>query len=389
MKLIKKLFLNVFAVLTLCTFSTSVVAQIYPGMEDELDKIVKEADDKLKKAEDKAGPLKKEKKVVANNETKTDSTNSDSTETTKTDSTKTTDSDDKKDDNTNTIDSSNTENKNLKSAVYSDGKATYATSATKFELNSSDQLSQLSFTEYKVDDQEFIKYSTAISIKSEGPHRILYRSRDKAGNQETESVFAVIIDNSAPKVDVASSATYHIKNGVQFAPGQTTIEIKATDSYSGVKKILFSLGSEELKEYKQPVVFDKDGTYTIRYKAIDNLGNESVIKEFKLSIDNKPPTIEIKPSMKLAVVDGKNYSLKQNTFALIAKDDTSGIAKMLVKVDGEKQFRAYSTPIIFSVEGPHTIEAKTIDYVGNESKIVKLEIVSDNNPPKTVIKPVK
>ena len=80
--------------------------------------------------------------------------------------------------------------------------------------------------------------------------------------------------------------------------------------------------------------------------------------------------------------------MRSNYFTIKASDADSGIDKILYKVDGQGDYQTYTTPINFSKEGEHSIEAKAVDNAGNESEIQKIEFLVDDNPPKTTIKPI-
>ena len=64
-------------------------------------------------------------------------------------------------------------NTEKKDSFYFEGNKIFATSDTKFQLISADELSKLSFIEYKLNSQPFRKYFGPISIVEEGEHRLL------------------------------------------------------------------------------------------------------------------------------------------------------------------------------------------------------------------------
>lgn len=274
--------------------------------------------------------------------------------------------------------------------IYSDGRITYATSSAQFKLKAEDNLSTLKHIEFKIDDNTFQIYTEPFRLNNveEGRHTITYRSVDKVGNKESDNVYAVIIDNTPPEVVVSTKEGFYQSDKQLYAKSASAFELKATDQYSGVKNIQYSLNGEEKTAYSDSVAFDKSGLQSVIYTACDNVGNVSAEQKFIAFIDDKAPEVAIQPAQSLSTINGKKYSKKENSFSVVAKDSDSGVAQILVKVDGEDSFKPYSTVINFAEEGEHKIEAKAVDNVGNESEVAVLELIVDNNPPKTMIETV-
>ncbi len=274
--------------------------------------------------------------------------------------------------------------------IYSDGRITYATTGAKFLLKAEDSLSTLKHIEYKIDDNNFQIYTEPFQLTSvtEGRHTVTYRSIDKVGNKEPDNVYSVIIDDTPPEIMVSYKEGFFQGEKQLYAGLNSKAELKATDKFSGVKNIEYSLNGEEAKVYSETITFDKGGLQNVQFKATDNVGNVSPEQKFIVFVDDKGPVVEIKPAQKLTVINGKSYSVKENYFSVEAKDNDSGVAQILVKVDGDTDFHPYATKVNFAEEGDHKIEAKAVDNVGNESQVVVLELTVDNNPPKTMLEPV-
>lgn len=274
--------------------------------------------------------------------------------------------------------------------IYKDDNDVYHASCnTKFKLRSGDALSKLSYIEYRVDDSPAIKYRDPFEIEQEGMHRITYRGVDRVGNREPQNTFEVIVDCTAPAMSYATKPAFEEKDGMKYLPKDAEIEIAAIDKYSGIGKIEYTFDDGKAwQEYKSPVKMTEPGNQVLRFRAADKLGNTSEDMLFTVVVDDKPPVIQIKSDQKLIPVGGKSYSRRGNIFRLLVSDVDSGIDKVLVKSDNDKDFQIYTTPLSFDVEGEHFIEAKAIDKVGNESKAVKILFLVDNNPPKTVLTPM-
>ena len=292
--------------------------------------------------------------------------------------------------------------------IYNDGKTTYATSQAKFELTATDNISNLDFIEYKINESyQFSVYGHPFSLEKEGPHKITYRSVDRVGNREEDNIFNVIIDNTGPYMNFALNKAPIVIDGKRYLAPGTKLEIRATDNYSGVKSVEYSTNGSDWQPYKDGIVLDKPGAAQLKYRAIDNLGNKSEnLSGFSTStpgqgaspedlavinslyVENTPPIVMITPSQRWINVDGKKYARRDNSYMVEAQDAESGVANIFIKVDNAAEWQIYSGKLVFQTEGPHSIEAKATDKVGNESQPVKVEFIVDDNPPKSTIRPV-
>lgn len=292
--------------------------------------------------------------------------------------------------------------------VYFDGKTTYATSQARFELTATDNISNLDYIEFKIDDAyQFSVYAHPFSIEKEGPHRIVYRAVDRVGNREEDNVFNVVIDNTGPTINFALNKPPIVIDGKRYLAPGTKLEIRATDNYSGVKSVEYSVYGSDWQPYKDGITLDKPGAVQLKYRAFDNLGNKSenlsgfststpgqgaspedlaVINS--LNVESTPPVVFITPAKRWVNIDGKRYAMRDNTYTVEAQDAESGVANIFVKIDNAPEWQLYSGRISFQNEGPHSIEAKAVDKVGNESQPVKVDFIVDDNPPKSTIRPV-
>lgn len=277
-------------------------------------------------------------------------------------------------------------------ASYSDGDKKYATSATKFLLTGQDDLSQIDYLEYRIDDGSYQKYDdqTPITLGQEGNQRILYRGVDRVGNIEPENQYSVIIDNNAPDVNHTIKGTIYDRQGNRYVSGNSTVLLKASDQYSGVKSIEYSINDGGFKTYSdgEEIQLTDEGETKIEYRATDNLGNQTEKKTVTVFVDGTAPAVEITSAKALVDIDGKFFTRGDNTFGVKATDQSSGISELLYRVNSEGEFQPYSTRLQFENEGTYTIEAKAIDNVGNEATASPVTFSIDNTPPKSNLEKV-
>ncbi len=264
----------------------------------------------------------------------------------------------------------------------------YANSGVKFFLEASDNLSKTDYVEYKIDEGDFIRYNSAISLSKDGPHTISYRAIDRAGNREFDQSFSVIIDNLPPEVKLVPSRAFVDKSGRLYTSAGNTFTIRAVDQHSGVKNVAYGINVAASEKYEEgrTVQLSDPGSQLIRYKATDNLGNATRGGSILVEVDSSRPKVSIRPSQPLRRVNGSRYARRSTSFSVLGEDEGAGVSRIMVRIDGSQNWQVYSTAIAFETEAEHSIEAKAIDAVGNESEVVSSQFKVDDNPPITKLR---
>ena len=265
----------------------------------------------------------------------------------------------------------------------------YANSSVKFILDANDNLSKTDYIEYKIDDGEFIRYSAPITIAKEGPHNITYRSADRAGNREFDHSFNVVIDNTAPEVELTPAKPFVEKDGRLFTSPGNIFVIRAIDEHSGVKSIRYGVNSKAEASYEEgrTVQLSESGSQLIRYDALDYLGNRTIGGSVLVEVDGSRPVVSIQPTKPLRQIEEDQYARRSTGFTVNATDEGgAGISQVMVRIDASQEWQVYNNTLYFATEKEHTIDAKAIDAVGNESEIVSIRFKLDDNPPVTKIR---
>ncbi len=264
----------------------------------------------------------------------------------------------------------------------------YANSSVQFTLAATDNLSMVDYIEYRIDSGEYARYTSPIVLTSEGAHSLSYRAIDRAGNREFDRNFNVIVDSTPPKVNIFPTQSFVMGDGRVYSSQGNTFTFRAVDKYSGVRNISYAVNDDSEQPYQQgrEIQLTQPGRQLIRYKAIDNVGNTTEEKTLFVSVDNSRPVVGIYPNQPLVKVNGASYSRRTTGFDVRANDEGSGVERILVRIDGSQEWQTYIDTIYFGSENRHSIEAKAIDAVGNESELVSLGFIIDDNPPMTDIK---
>ena len=165
--------------------------------------------------------------------------------------------------------------------------------------------------------------------------------------------FALSVDAAPPKTQLAATGAHRAEAGgiTYFGPGlkiSLTSEDDPTGIVSGFWKTLYSLDGGDFTTYTAPLnAFTREGGYTLRYFAVDNVGNAETTHTLDFTVDTTPPKTELQLS-------GPHFasSVAPDTRATLAgSDNLSGVAQIQYSIDGGKVM-TYSAP--FSI-GPLSV----------------------------------
>jgi len=114
-------------------------------------------------------------------------------------------------------------------------------SAVSVALAASDNLSGVARTEFSLDGGAFTPYTTPIAASSEGLHTLLYRSIDRADNQEATRSLTVRIDLTAPEAFL------------RFDPATRNLVVVGRDNLSGVASPISATVSGSAEEVNREI----------------------------------------------------------------------------------------------------------------------------------------
>ena len=261
----------------------------------------------------------------------------------------------------------------------------FVAAATEFRLASTDNLSGVLNTAYRIDGGVWTAYAPfTLASLADGTHMIGYRSIDNVNNVEVENALNVMIDNTAPITTLRTSDPKYIGDAL-YVTVTTEFTLAATDNLSGVASTEFRIDGGAWTVYAPfNLIGLADGEHTIGYRSIDNGSNVETEQLLTVVIDNTAPVTT------LSVGDPKYsgealYVTGATEFTLAATDNLSGVAKTEYRIDGGSGV-AY-TPFTLSglPDGEHLIEFSSADKVLNVEAEQAVAVVVDNTPPATSI----
>jgi hypothetical protein len=211
---------------------------------------------------------------------------------------------------------------------------------------------------------------------------VKFRSIDNAGNLEGVNTQLIQVDSTPPVSTIACNGA--ACTGWYNAP--LTVTLNATDTGSGVKSIYYTTdGSDPTTSspvYSGP--FTVSNPTTIKFRAIDQVGNLESAHTQQIQFDSTPPTTTIKCNS--AACKSGWYTTSPVTVSLTATDNQggSGVAKTYYTTDGTNPTTSspvYKAP--FTVSATTTVKFRSQDVAANMEQVESQLIQIDVTPPVT------
>ncbi len=201
---------------------------------------------------------------------------------------------------------------------------------------------------------------------------------------QQELMWEVYADSKAPVSHAKfTSSKMIIKDGKHIYGGKTRILLSSKDVTSGIQEINFSINGKAYQKYTNPIELTQAGDYTIKYFAVDLVGNVEEDKTLNFTIDNQPPsTICIITGVKIG---DENIISKHSKLHLERKDNYTGTGKSYYQIDGGKTmiYNGISIPIAQLNDGKHVLTFYSEDKVGNKEAEQTLNFYLDKTAPIT------
>lgn len=253
-------------------------------------------------------------------------------------------------------------------------------------ISGRDEASGIKKTEYYFDDQKPALYNTKISLNglADGEHTLTYYSLDNVGNVESPQKYTFYLDSKGPEVTSSFDANFMVSQGKSYASTSTLVSLEATDNKSGVKQLFYSINGAPEQVYTVPFALPaKQGTYSIRYKAVDQVGNISTSSTntqiSTIYIDDTPPVVSHSVGIPKVFTRDTLFVTSKALFTLKSYDAESGTAIIDYKLDNGEEI-TYESPFEVLTEGKHSISYIGTDLVNNSAAKTVVFVVDNSAP---------
>ncbi|MFA5772779.1 MAG: right-handed parallel beta-helix repeat-containing protein [Thermoplasmata archaeon] len=233
--------------------------------------------------------------------------------------------------------------------------------------------SGINATKYRLDNGTLMVYANPILVSTNGPHQIEYYSIGNNTLTETSKFLNFMIDKETPTVTATVTGT--LINGWYTTPA--TVTISATDMYSGISKINYSLDGVVEATYTVPITINTSGSYTITYYAVDNVSNRAQNQSRTLKVDVTGPTTNISLT---GTQGGSGYYTSNVLIQLAAYDAHSGLSSILYTINNGAA-TAYAGLVNMSQGGFFNFTYWGVDNCSNAGTISTVYIKIDKTAP--------
>ncbi|MDX2547761.1 OmpL47-type beta-barrel domain-containing protein [Streptomyces sp. WI04-05B] len=213
------------------------------------------------------------------------------------------------------------------------------------------------------------------------------------GHGQMQGILVVTEGGGADTTAPQTSATVTGAQNSQGAyVGSASVTIGASDEGSGVDRVEYAIGPDDAwQPYTAPVVIDRVGTHSVRYRAFDKAGNAAAERSVAFTVV-APPTDDTAPPETSATVSGEQNPagayLDMATVTVSASDTGSGVNTVEYAVNSGS-WQPYGGPVMVHQVGSHSVRYRATDKAGNVSpeKSVAFTVVAppaeDTVPPVT------
>ncbi len=229
-------------------------------------------------------------------------------------------------------------------------------------------------------------YSNPYFFAKEGTNSFLIQGvtnkQTQKSNTKIYAQFPVIVDGSSPYTQrYFTHAPKGLNSkGIYYGVG-LKISLKAHDKYSGVKKILYSLNNSEFEEYTDTLKTFTDGDYSLKYFAIDNVGNIEKLHEIQFTVDTRAP--QTARRIVGEYIPELETLSERSKIELLPKDSSSEIKYTKYQIDNFPPKLYANTPISVKnlKNGYHNIKYFSVDKVDNIEDTITYKFYVDKVPP--------
>jgi len=176
----------------------------------------------------------------------------------------------------------------------------------------------------------------------------------------------------------------------QYVTSATRMSFDVVDqSGAGIRETSYRADGGAWTNYSTsgPFGLRGEGPHTLEFFSEDNVGNVEMVQTSILHLDDTPPTTTLLIGDPNVLSNG-TYVTSATPLVLQAVEggaDPAGLAGLEYRVDGGVWW-PYSSAFFISGEGPHVVDYRALDLLGNVEPLHADTIIVDNTSPSTTLR---
>ncbi|UCF07539.1 MAG: Ig-like domain-containing protein, partial [Thermoplasmata archaeon] len=286
----------------------------------------------------------------------------------------------------------------------------FAIQSTEFQGSMPDMFSvefKLTFEDLGVDSGWLAGSAFNVAgtfFRGDGNYTIEFRSKDNLGNMQGTATLYIYVDDSPPSLGQTTGPPLYRKFEIDIynISDASMIAISSSDGAgSGISsiehRIFNAFYDSGWQPYSEPFNLTglSEGTYTIQYRASDNLGN-AITSSLSVYLDIEAPTTSLnvgKPSYGGDAAHILNITSKTPLSLVVLYENGSGIASLEYRITGgayDSGWKNYAGEFFLNssfADGEYTIYFRGQDNMGNPENTNTVVVRLDNLLPASVISP--
>jgi len=286
------------------------------------------------------------------------------------------------------------------------GSRLFVSTRTLLSFNATDPVidaaaSGAARTLYAVDGGSLTLFAASFSLTG-GTRSLAFQSFDRLGNAEVLRSALVAVDADAPATAVsflgavASGSSQTVPtNADAFLSAASSVllaagETGSTETASGVALTRYRLNSGAFQVYGGTFPVATEGLHLLEFQSLDRVDNEESLRSMRVAVDTTPPSIELVARGPSYPAGGRLFVSSTSVLELIATDPVSagvasGVGAVEFRVDAASTspFSVFNSSFVLQA-GPHLVEFRGRDRVGNQSAVVARDVFVDTTPPVSI-----
>lgn len=261
----------------------------------------------------------------------------------------------------------------------------YIHPSTFLSMNAQDTLSGVKALLWKRGDQ-ITPVPNKLQFQKAGNYVVRLSAIDHVGNQEQWQDFKFVVDPDAPQTAAKVLGQSFRADQNLYVSSGSVIVLDGHDEGAGIKNIEYQINGTNVMSYEGPIAVHGK-KFDLKYRAIDEVGNEEKWKSIVVHQDTLPPELNVKTIGQAILIGGTLYAQKSFAIEVQVSDADSGVKELAITKDGKSYEPTKQNRFVFTNTGEYFIGIRARDLVDNYRDSNPYRVVIDQTPPISKLKP--